>query len=118
MSDVSRFKDAEQRWASGDIRGAIPIYLDLCVNGRDDRTRLQSALLLTNQLKPIDHLTEILQVCDIGIECARKLQDSLPEAHLMGRRAESLEFLRGLHSRRAVGTARGPVGARARRSRV
>ncbi len=96
MSDAGRFQEAEGRWASGDVQGARNIHLDICTNGRDDRVRLESALLLVDRVKPIDHLAEFLHVCDIGIACALKTTAPLPEAYLMGKRAEGLAVLTGV----------------------
>src|SRR5437867_2356788 len=97
VPDANKVRDAEQRWDSGDILGAISLYLDVCMKGRDNRARLHCALLLVDQLKPVDRLPELLQICDVGIECARKLSDPLLEAYLRGKKAENLAFFNGLN---------------------
>lgn len=97
MTEADRLREAERRWASGDAQGAISIHLDVCINGRDDRVRLQSALVLVERLKAVEHLDRFLQVCDAGIRCAQRMTDSRSEAYLLGQKAEGLEVVNGLN---------------------
>lgn len=96
MSDVDKYKEAEQRWLSGDSNGAASIHIDLCLNGRNERVRMQSALLLVERLRAIDHLPELLRICDIGIGCAQRMNELAYEANLMAKKAEYLVVLNGV----------------------
>src|SRR5947209_20041050 len=96
MRDVDKFKEAERRCNTGDVQGGLQIHLDICINGQDERVRLQSALLLVERLGVMDHLPKLLQACDVGIGCARRIRDLASEAYLTGKKAEYLAVLNGV----------------------
>jgi hypothetical protein len=96
MTEADRLQEAERRWASGDAQGAISIHFDICINGQNDRVRLQSALVLVERLKAVEHLDEFLQVCDAGVRCAQRMRDSLSEAYLLAKKAEGIAIVNGL----------------------
>jgi hypothetical protein len=113
MADADRFREAERRWVSGDAHGATSIHFDICINGRDDRVRLQSALVLVERLKAIERLDEVLKVCDAGTRCAQRMRDSLSEAYLLAKKAVGLAIVNGLSlvpARRRLRMAPGWLG--------
>lgn len=96
MRDVDKFKEAERRCDTGDAPGGLQIHLDICINGRDERVRLQSALSLVERHRAMDHLPKLLQDCDVGTGCVRSMKELAPEAYLMGKKAEYLAVLNGV----------------------
>lgn len=96
MPDADKFQEAERLWALGNAQEGINAHLGICINGQDDRVRLQSALVLVERLKAVEHLDKFLQVCDVGIGCTQRMRDSLSEAYLLGKKAEGLAILNGM----------------------
>jgi len=94
-SEIGRFREAERIWQSGSAVAA-QIHFDLSLNGQDPRIRLASAEVLIDRLKLPRAPEQLLEVCAVGIQCARQLADSRDEALFMAKRAEYLVTWNGL----------------------
>ena len=95
-SESDKVREAEGLWKSGNIEPAVALYRQLSQNARDDQVRLQSSLILIERLKPVDHLTVILEATMAGEESAHRLGEELTRAYTMAKRAEALVVLNGI----------------------
>ena len=109
-AETAKFRAAEERWQSGNVKDGARIHFDLCLNGQDPRIRLRSAMVLLDRLKFPQAPQEILQVCTVAIESAERLADTKNQALLMAKKAECLVTLNGLSLIPARNRLRMPPG--------
>src|SRR5260221_13314582 len=95
-TEENSFADAERLWASGDVKGATELHVELSRHASTPDLRLRSVLALVERLNPGSDVEPILEACETGIQMAENLGEDHTKSYLMAMRAKNLAILNGL----------------------
>lgn len=109
MTESEKYKQAYRFYNIGDKKSAGKIFVELAYKASNKVTKINSIFGAVTSLNLVENEKEILDLCEMGIDLAKKLSDPGGVAYLMALKANGLEMqaTRYQHKRSSLQSALG-----------
>lgn len=92
MSENEKYKEAYRLYNVGDKKSAGKVFVELAYKASNKVIKINSIFGAITSLNLVENEKEILDLCEMGIDLARKLSDPGSVAYLMALKAKGLEM--------------------------